>query len=404
MIIAQPTGIKIFSWIGTIYGGKPHYYVPFLYAQLFIILFTFGGMTGVILSNSSLDVALHDKPFYINQTYILISLSNINRSSFLIPFRSISSLSSSFPSSYYKAFWVGLMDGDGSIQINHWKNRVQQFRLVIKLKYTIANYNMLILLSKYVGGYVRLVSNNKFVIWVENDKNKIIEILQIFDEFPPITSRLFSQQQFMKDCMTHNSVTTYLANRDNKYILYPLPDQTSSFIFTLSYFPIWLSGFIEAESCFSIRKNGNHSFSIGQNNDIYILEAIKFYFNLPNIIREPSTNFYLIETYNKQSLINVINHCNQYPLQGEKLVSFKRLAAQLIKEIESKLFICVMLSYRYEIINRNNFGNTEQNIPPVLYRINISIANGEILFIMLKAHKYNKWRAQHQILGVQIPN
>jgi hypothetical protein len=52
---------------------------------------------------------------------------------------------------------------------------------------------MLILLSKYVGGYVRLVSNNKFVIWVENDKNKIIEILQIFDEFPPITSRLFSQ-------------------------------------------------------------------------------------------------------------------------------------------------------------------------------------------------------------------
>ncbi|KAJ3091062.1 cytochrome c oxidase subunit 1, partial [Physocladia obscura] len=46
MIIALPTGIKIFSWIATIYGGRPHYYVPFLFTLLFLILFTFGGFTG----------------------------------------------------------------------------------------------------------------------------------------------------------------------------------------------------------------------------------------------------------------------------------------------------------------------------------------------------------------------
>jgi cytochrome c oxidase subunit 1 len=133
MIIALPTGIKIFSWIGTIYGGKPHYYVPFLYGLLFVVLFTFGGVTGVILSNSSLDVALHDKNLYIDFIDCFYP--------FIIS-RNFSSLNHS--PSYYKAFWVGLMDGDGSIQVNHWNHKYLQFRLVIKLKNTKANYNMLI--------------------------------------------------------------------------------------------------------------------------------------------------------------------------------------------------------------------------------------------------------------------
>lgn len=61
------------------------------------------------------------------------------------------------PDNYIIKFWVGLMDGDGSIQVNHWRKQSLQFRLVIKLKYDPENVKMLSLIQTHVGGRVRTV-------------------------------------------------------------------------------------------------------------------------------------------------------------------------------------------------------------------------------------------------------
>ncbi|KAG0632644.1 homing endonuclease, partial [Tuber brumale] len=91
-----------------------------------------------------------------------------------------------------------------------------------------------------------------------------------------------------------------------------------------------LSGFIEAEGCFSIRKANNHSFSIGQNDDIYLINAIKQYFEVTNKVRNPYDKFYFLEIYKKEALLKIIAHCTNYPLLGEKLESLKKFNQKLI--------------------------------------------------------------------------
>lgn len=133
-------------------------------------------------------------------------------------------------------------------------------------------------------------------------------------------------------------LAAYFAQRGLKYLAAERqPPQNPADTLLLPYYKEWLSGFIEAEGCFSVRASRlTASFSIGQKFDASLLRSVRIYLETAANVnpRKSEPNFYYFETYNRASLLKIIQHCQTYPLLGEKAEQFAAFSSFILRAKE----------------------------------------------------------------------
>lgn len=229
---------------------------------------------------------------------------------------------------YWEQFFLGLLEGDGSIQVNHWKKRSLQFRILIKLKYTNANYAMCVAIRQKLR-IMNLHIRHGCVILVEDHRAKLQEIMNIIDRHGLLLTHRRKQYAFFKYCYANQIRYSEYAHiktlKDLWFGFQSINDYTCDELLQFGHWNNWLCGFTEAEGCFSIRLNNCHSFSISQNHGSEIIGAIKNFFKAPNKIRTTS-HLHLLETYAGpvlQDIVSFYGHPSVIGLQGQKQVQYE---------------------------------------------------------------------------------
>ena len=236
---------------------------------------------------------------------------------------------------YLKIFWVGLIDGDGTIFVNQSKKGYISLTIQIKLKITPANVQMLKIIQTVIGGQTNTVKSG-YCYWRVINKKDIRNCLSVLNLYPPLTLRKNLQLEFYNNCITNPSY--FLDHKDNKFnrIIYLPNYSTPTLSQVLHYFPAWFSGFTEAEGQFQTidyKPTGairGSRFHIGQNNDYSLLTLIQSYLGSTHTIvkakmkkgADKDPNHFSVSVGGKECVLKLLNHFEKYPLFGEKIVKY----------------------------------------------------------------------------------
>lgn len=211
---------------------------------------------------------------------------------------------------------------------------------------------MLNKIQQTIGGRVVIERKDKYVTWIASSKSDINKVLLILARYPLLTVKKQCQLEFAKNCLLYKDIDNFMLNRENMYknnkdLLAEL--NQSNDIKLPFYFKSWLSGFIEAEGNFSLVFNDKgylrkSAFSLGQNDELHILNMIKLYFqgNTQILKDKKKTNFkgktaetvhYRLFLYNALSRKLLFEHFEKYPLIGQKKISYSQFYEYHIKKL-----------------------------------------------------------------------
>ena len=193
---------------------------------------------------------------------------------------------------------------------------------MIKLKYTPENYAMPARIRDEPHIMNLHGPRNGYVLLVEDRSDKPLARCKLFNDHTFITQHSYTKYMFFYYCLRNNPTYSEYAYTKTNFDQWVVQMQglgqhrggplEATAILGLHSSPDWSCGSTEAEGCFSIRINKNHSFSIGQKNGLEPLSATKIWFAIPNQIRLIEKDFYPLETYNKQSSTRVVeSHADQ---------------------------------------------------------------------------------------------
>lgn len=234
---------------------------------------------------------------------------------------------------YIEQFFVGLLEGDGTISCSLKKNKSLIIRVVISLKNLPENLSMLNKIQETVGGRVVIERKDSYVTWIAGNRRDVLKVFSVLAKYPLLTARKQCQLEFAKNCLLKNDIDNFLVNRDKMYENKKFMLENLSIKEVPFYFAPWLSGFIEAEGNFNLVFNEKGQlrksvFTIGQNDELHIIEWIKSYFKSNNaILRDKpkkggNFEYYRFFLYNAESRKLIFEHFDRYPLLGYKKISY----------------------------------------------------------------------------------